>query len=37
MKLQIIGSGNIESIYNSASYLIDDSIAIDTKSRPYVA
>ena len=29
MKLKIIGSGNIYSKYNSASYLIDDKILID--------
>ena len=29
MKLKIIGSGNIFSKYNSASYLIDDKILID--------
>ena len=29
MKLNIIGSGNIFSKYNSASYLIDNNILID--------
>lgn len=29
MKLNIIGSGNIPSKYNSASYLIDDKILVD--------
>ena len=29
MKLKIIGSGDMKSIYNSASYLIDDDILID--------
>ena len=29
MKLKILGSGNIFSKYNSASYLVDDKIQID--------
>lgn len=29
MKLKVLGSGNIFSKYNSASYLVDDNILID--------